>query len=669
MKNNLLPDLFTLTAIFEGMEDAVLSHDLDYIILNCNTAAEKMFRCPAPVLLGQNILGLIPESVRQEQLAILERVWSGERVNHLYTVRNDKLHVDFPVSLTISPIKNEEGEVIGASHIMRDVTDERDTEEKRGMLAAIVENSDDAIISKTLNGIITTWNGGAEKIFGYQERETIGKHISILIPRDRLSEEDIIIENIRNGNKVDHFQTVRLHKNGSAIDISLTVSPVKDRHGTIIGASKIARDITAAKKAETAIRHQAEKLKILNTIGKAISEKLDTESILQKVTDATTQITGATFGVFFYNTINQDGEAYMLYSLSGAPKEAFENFGMPRNTAVFHHTFSVEGVLRVDDITKDPRYGQNAPYFGMPEGHLPVVSYLAVPVISSSGNVVGGLFFGHPEAGVFLQEHEDIVVSLASQAAVALDNSRLFTEVKELSQKKDEFIALASHELRTPLTSMSGFLQLLERKVIDVNRPFVAKAITQLKKLNALINDLFDISKIQSGKLQFYFEEFDFTGLIKENLEAIREAYTSHEIYFEESGEMILEGDKMRLDQVLTNLVTNAIKYSPESDRIEVSAKRSETEIQVSVKDYGIGINEENISHIFSQFYRAKDVNSSITGLGLGLYITKEIIERHGGRIWVESEARMGSTFFFVLPLKKRNSVNSHLRKKEEERV
>ncbi|NVM66114.1 PAS domain S-box-containing protein [Mucilaginibacter sp. SG538B] len=669
MKNNLLPDLFTLTAIFEGMEDAVLSHDLDYIILNCNPAAEKMFGCPAPVLLGQNILTLIPESVRQEQLAILERVWSGERINHLYTVRSSKLQIDFPVSLTISPIRDEQGEVIGASHIMRDVTHEKETEEKRGMLAAIVENSDDAIISKTLNGIITTWNGGAEKIFGYQERETIGKHISILIPRDRLSEEDVIIENIRNGNKVDHFQTVRLHKNGSAIDISLTVSPVKDRHGTIIGASKIARDITAAKKAETAIRHQAAKLKILNTIGKAISEKLDTESILQKVTDATTQITGAAFGAFFYNTINQDGEAYMLYSLSGAPKEAFENFGMPRNTAVFHRTFSGEGVLRVDDITKDPRYGRNAPHFGMPEGHLPVVSYLAVPVISSSGNIIGGLFFGHPEAGVFMQEHEDIVVSLASQAAVALDNSRLFTEVKELSQKKDEFIALASHELKTPLTSMSGFLQLLERKVIDVNRPFVAKAITQLKKLNALINDLFDISKIQSGKLQFYFEEFDFTGLIKENLEAIREAYTSHEIYFDESGEMILEGDKMRLDQVLTNLVTNAIKYSPESDRIEVSAKRSETEIQVSVKDYGMGINEENISHIFSQFYRAKDVNRSITGLGLGLYITKEIIERHGGRIWVESEPRMGSTFFFVLPLKKRSSVNGHLQKKEEEKV
>ncbi|MFB0493899.1 PAS domain S-box-containing protein [Mucilaginibacter sp. OAE612] len=668
MKNNLLPDLFTLTAIFEGMEDAVLSHDLDYIILNCNPAAEKMFGCPAPVFLGQNILTLIPESVRQEQLAILERVWSGERINHLYTVRSSKLQIDFPVSLTISPIRDEQGEVIGASHIMRDVTHEKETEEKRGMLAAIVENSDDAIISKTLNGIITTWNGGAEKIFGYQERETIGKHISILIPRDRLSEEDVIIENIRNGNKVDHFQTVRLHKNGSAIDISLTVSPVKDRHGTIIGASKIARDITAAKKAETAIRHQAAKLKILNTIGKAISEKLDTESILQKVTDATTQITGAAFGAFFYNTINQDGEAYMLYSLSGAPKEAFENFGVPRNTAVFHRTFSGEGVLRVDDITKDPRYGQNAPHFGMPEGHLPVVSYLAVPVISSSGNVIGGLFFGHPEAGVFLQEHEDFVVSLASQAAVALDNSRLFTEVKELSQKKDEFIALASHELKTPLTSMSGFLQLLERKVIDVNRPFVAKAITQLKKLNALINDLFDISKIQSGKLQFYFEEFDFTALIKENLEAIREAYTSHEIYFDENAEMILEGDKMRLEQVLTNLVTNAIKYSPESDKIEVSVKKSETEVQVSVKDYGMGINEENISHIFSQFYRAKDVNRSITGLGLGLYITKEIIERHGGRIWVESEPRKGSTFSFVLPLKKRNSINGGLHKNGEER-
>jgi len=669
MKNDILPDLFTLAAIFEGMEDGVLSHDLDHIILNCNPAAEKIFGYAASELLGKSIFTIIPEDLQQEQQAIFKRVMAGEKLAHLNSIRRNKENRHFPVSLTLSPIRDDDGLVIGASHIMRNITSERETAEKRGMLAAIVENSDDAIISKTLDGIITTWNGGAEKIFGYQENETIGRHISILIPQDRLNEENIIIENIKNGNKVDHFQTIRLHKDGSAIDISLTVSPIKDQYGKIIGASKVARDITAARKAEIAIRHQAEKLQILNTIGKVISEKLDTESILQKVTDATTQITGAAFGAFFYNTITNDDEAFKLYTLSGAPREAFEGFGVLRNTAVFHSTFSGEGVLRADDITKDPRYGQNAPHVGMPKEYLPVVSYLAVPVISSSGDVIGGLFFGHPQAGVFQQEHEDLVVSLASQAAVALDNSRLFTEVKELSQKKDEFIALASHELKTPLTSMSGFLQLLDRRVIDANKPFVEKAINQVKKLNTLINDLFDISKIQSGKLQFYFEEFDLTVLIKETLEAIGEAHSSHNIYFDETLEMFLEGDKMRLEQVLINLITNAVKYSPESDKIEISVQKVGAEVIVSVRDYGMGINKENINHIFSQFYRAKGINRSITGLGLGLYITKEIIERHGGRIWVESEPWVGSTFSFALPVKTKGNMYTEYHENGEERL
>ena len=657
MNNNILPDLFTLAAIFEGMDDGVLSHDLDHIILNCNPAAEKIFCYTVSELLGKNIFTIIPENLQAEYMAVFKRVLTGEKIAHLHTIRNNKEGRGFPVSLTVSPIRNDLGNIVGVSHIMHDTTGERELREKQSLLASIVENSDDAIISKTLNGIITTWNNGAERVFGYTETETIGKHISILIPPDRLNEENIIIENITNGNKVDHFQTVRVHKNGSPIDISLTVSPVKDSKGVVIGASKVARDITVEKKAEMAIRYQTEKLQILNAIGKTISEKLDLESILQKVTDATTQITGAAFGAFFYNTVDDDGEAYMLYTLSGAPREAFERFGMPRNTAVFGPTFSGERVLRVDDITKDPRYGQNAPHFGMPKGHLPVVSYLAVPVISSSGNVIGGLFFGHPEAGMFREDHEDLVVSIASQTAVALDNSRLFMEVKELSQKKDEFIALASHELKTPLTSMSGFLQLLDRKVTDANKLYVEKALKHLKKLNILINDLFDISKIQSGKLQFYFEEFDLTLLIKECLDAIREAYTSHEIYFDDTGEMILEGDKMRLEQVLTNLLTNAIKYSPEADKVEIAVKKSETEILVSIKDYGMGINKENISHIFSQFYRAKGLDRNISGLGLGLYITKEIIERHGGRIWAESEPWMGATFSFALPLKNKNSA------------
>ncbi|HEX8617471.1 MAG TPA: GAF domain-containing protein, partial [Thermoanaerobaculia bacterium] len=159
---------------------------------------------------------------------------------------------------------------------------------------------------------------------------------------------------------------------------------------------------------------------------RVVSAELDLSRIVQSVTDAATEMTNAHFGAFFYNVLNAEGESYMLYSISGVPREAFERFPMPRNTAVFDPTFSGTGIVRSANIRNDPRYGHNAPHYGMPAGHLPVTSYLAVPVISRSGEVLGGLFFGHPEEGVFTENEEQIVEALAAQAAVAIDNARLY---------------------------------------------------------------------------------------------------------------------------------------------------------------------------------------------------------------------------------------------------
>lgn len=164
----------------------------------------------------------------------------------------------------------------------------------------------------------------------------------------------------------------------------------------------------------------------INRVGQSLAADLDLERIVQVVTDAGTELTGAQFGAFFYNVVSDRGEAYTLYTLSGVPREAFSQFPMPRNTAVFHPTFSGEGVVRLDDVTRDPRYGRSAPYHGMPEGHLPVRSYLAVPVVSRSGEVLGGLFFGHEEVGVFDADDERLLVSIAAQAAVAIDSARLY---------------------------------------------------------------------------------------------------------------------------------------------------------------------------------------------------------------------------------------------------
>ncbi|HVT90229.1 MAG TPA: PAS domain S-box protein, partial [Tepidisphaeraceae bacterium] len=308
------------------------------------------------------------------------------------------------------------------------------SEESQARLAAIVASSDDAIVSKNLQGIVQSWNAAAERIFGYTAEEMIGQPITKILPPERLDEEIEILNKLKRGERVDHFQTIRLTKGGRRIDISVTISPIRDATGKIIGASKIARDISE-------IKNNARERERMYELGKSLAGALDVHALVQHITDVSTELSGAEFGSFFYNVVNTDGESYMLYTLSGMPRENFSKFPMPRNTKVFAPTFSGEGAVRSDDITRDPRYGHNEPYFGMPNGHLPVRSYLAVPVISRSKEVLGGLFFGHSQPGVFTEHAEVLVSAIAGHAGVALDNLRLN---RELQESADRFRQLAN---------------------------------------------------------------------------------------------------------------------------------------------------------------------------------------------------------------------------------
>jgi GAF domain-containing protein len=217
--------------------------------------------------------------------------------------------------------------------------------------------------------------------------------------------------------------------------------------------------------AQAALREESRLLEILNQTGQSIASQLDIEKLLQTVTDAATSLTGARFGAFFYNRVNEQGQDYLLYTLSGAPREAFEKFGHPRATAVFAPTFRGEATVRSDDITQDPRYGTMAPHHGMPPGHLPVRSYLAVPVKSRLGEVLGGLFLGHPETGRFNERTGKLIEGVAAQAAIAIDNARMYeaaqaqianrqraeASLRDSDRRKDEFLATLAHELRNPL--------------------------------------------------------------------------------------------------------------------------------------------------------------------------------------------------------------------------
>jgi len=572
--------------------------------------------------------------------------------NHFITIETPS-HVFKNLMVLARPIYDQRQKQIGAHNTLIDITEKNDTDKRQAMLSAIVDSSDHAIISKDLKGIITSWNTGAQKIFGYTEEEIIGNSINLLIPDSRRSEEEHILSKIKNGYKVDHLQTIRIAKNRQEIPISLTVSPVKDDSGKIIGASKIARDISEELRSLKAIKQNTINLEMLNSIGKVILEKLDVKIILERVTDVTTKITGADFGAFFYNSINEEGEEFKLYALSGASPESFEKIGMPRNSPIFDKTFNQKEVLRSDDITKDERYGNNGAHYGMPPGQLPVLSYLAVPVISTNGSIIGSLLFGHREAGMFKPEHEDIIGSIASQAAVALDNSKLFEEVKALSAKKDEFIALASHELKTPLTSIKGYLQITARSEKDtLGQMFIEKALSQVEKLNTLVTDLLDSSKIVAGKLQFNFETFELQNLIMDVIETNQYTNKTHQLIFNKSEEeFIVEADKQRMEQVMFNLLGNAIKYSPKADKVYISMVKENEYVKVTIKDEGIGLSSTQRNKIFTRFYRA-DGPTNISGLGLGLYLTKEIIDRHNGSIDVNTEFDKGTEFYFTIPLK-----------------
>ncbi|SDE86211.1 PAS domain S-box-containing protein [Mucilaginibacter pineti] len=472
-----------LAAIIASTDDTIISKTLEGIITSWNPAAERMFGYTEREAIGQHITLIIPPERLDEEAFIIGQVAKGEKVVHFETVRQAKNGTMVPISLTVSPIHNSEGKIIGASKIARDISDQKIAAERDGVLAAIVDSSDDTILSKTLDGIITSWNKAAVKMFGHTEAEAVGKHISLIIPADRLNEETFIIGEVRKGNKIDHFQTLRLAKNGSLIPISLSVSPVTDDKGKIIGASKIARDISKEQTSQQEI-------------------------------------------------------------------------------------------------------------------------------------------------------------------------GKLYEHLKELNAKKDEFIALASHELKTPLTSINGYLQLLELHLSQEKpKDFLQRAQQQLKKLTSLVDELLDVSKIEAGKLHFAAEDFNICNVAKDAVGLISHTNTAHSITLHSTiSECIIKGDAHRIEQVIINLLTNAIRYAPDSYQIEVYITADEHGVKLGVKDYGIGIASEKLEHIFSRYYRVDDDNAKVSGLGIGLYLCHEIVTRHNGKIWAESEPGKGSTFWFRLP-------------------
>ncbi|HEY1339643.1 MAG TPA: PAS domain S-box protein, partial [Bryobacteraceae bacterium] len=380
-----------LGAIVDSSYDAIVSKDLNGIITSWNLSAQRLFGYTADEAVGQSVTMLMPPDRQHEEVQILDRIRRGERVDHFETVRRRKDGALFHASLTISPIRDIGGKIIGASKIARDITETRRAERDALLLSAIVDSSDDAIISKDLNGVITSWNKSAQRLFGYTAAEAIGKSVAdLLIPDDRQEEEPRILARLRSGDRVDHFETLRRRKDGALLDISLTISPVKDARGRIIGASKIARDITDRKRSEAAIQALNAQLTadlVAVTRMQQLSTRLvqahDFPHLLEEIVEAGIEITAADMG----NIQLLEEGVLKVVAHRGFDRPFLEFFNRVHSGQAACGSALREGErVIVEDVAASPMFDAAAREALLAAGVRAVQS---TPLVSRSGQVLG----------------------------------------------------------------------------------------------------------------------------------------------------------------------------------------------------------------------------------------------------------------------------------------
>ncbi|HEV8335875.1 MAG TPA: PAS domain S-box protein [Candidatus Polarisedimenticolia bacterium] len=476
----------------------------------------------------------------------------------------------------------------------------------QALLASIVSASDDAIIGKTLEGIILTWNAGAERVFGYTAEEAVGKSILLIIPPERHDEERVILEKLRRGERVDHFETVRVAKGGRRLDISLTSSPIHDVSGRVIGASKIARDITLRKRAEEGLRAAERQLQII------------TESLSAPVARCSRDLRYVWVGKRFAEWLQRRPE-----EIVGRPiAEVLGPEAMARLQPYVDRVLAGEEVqfeTQIDYEKIGPRW----------------ISAMYSPTFDTTGSVTGWL---------------SVVIDIEAR--------KVEEEVlKNADRRKDEFLATLAHELRNPLAPIRNSLEIMKLAEADSEVATKARDMIdrQVSHMERLIDDLLDISRITRNRLELRRQRVDLQAVIHQAVETSRPMAErlGHEIRVRLPAEpLFVHGDPVRLAQVFGNLLNNSCKYTKRGGRIEVSAERQGEIIAASVRDNGIGISTGMLPRIFDMFTQGDQrLDRASGGLGIGLTLVRQLVEMHNGRVDAKSDGPdQGSTFQVRLP-------------------
>jgi PAS domain S-box-containing protein len=607
-----------LRTTLASIGDAIISTDAEGRIVFINKVGLALLRANEADVKGKHvdeIFNIQNEFTRRKVGSPLARVLSdGVTVglaNHTVLIAQDGTEI--PIDDSAAPIRGEDGELQGAVLVFRDITARRKAETTRRLLAAIVEFSDDAIISKDVNGIVTTWNWGAQRIFGYTAEEMIGKPIAVIAAPDRVDEMPQILERIKGGERIEHYETIRKAKDGRLVNISLTVSPIHDEEGRIVGASKIARDITEQLRVQSELAEEKERLRVtLNSIGDGVitTDNAGRATYLNPVAE---QLTG---------WHNSEARARPLEEVFKIINEESRQTVENPATRVLREGIVVGLANHTVLITKD--------------GVERSIDDSGAPIRVNSGELSGVVLVFRDVTEHRANERERHAQSL---------------ELRRANEELNQFAYAVTHDLREPLRNVHNFSELLVRGLNsgspDDAQTSIKYIVEGVQRMEMLLNDLLAYS--QAGGSQESRALVDMNEALKRALDNLKAAIAETGAVVTSDYLPAILGHDAQMVQVFQNLVSNAIKYRSQAvPRVQVRAQKDEHEWVFSVRDNGVGIRPEYQGTIFRLFKRLH--GREIPGTGMGLAICSKIIERHGGRLWVSSPPGEGSEFFFSLP-------------------